>query len=236
MVKKVLFSIAILAGIGTICIAASELRIKRLHLFFQNGQPKITVSKGEPGLWLSAEIHTFGVGILEGYWELDGRMIGRITRHVASPLETVTLKSPEIPGLSTAEVGSHRVRLVITNPRISFILPQAVFFVKAQDQVNHLSLNMLAPKDGTVLTGDPLEFQWEKGEGIKAYCIEFQDDQTKNPIFSTCTFEPNFVLNSLALNIFFQSGKAYTWQVTGIDDTGKTIAEGKKQKFSWEYK
>ena len=216
--------------------AATNLRITRLQLSFPNGLPKITVKRGAPDLKVSASIRTSGIGILEGYWEVDGRLMGRFSRHVASPDQTTVLTSPDIRALPTFDVGSHRVRLVITKPVQPITLPQAMYFVTAEEDVVRLALVVISPKDGMEIDASPIEFQWEKMEGIRAYCIEFQSEPENKPIFSSCIFEPGYILNDLALNLFFQPDETYTWQVTGIDTAGKTIAQSKLHRFRWKSK
>ncbi len=97
--------------------ATAEFMITRLQLYFENGRAEITVKRNQPGLKAYAEIRYVGSGLLQGYWEVDGRILSHVNRHLVYG-RSLTLESPEIPSLPTFTTGTHIVRFLITNPSL----------------------------------------------------------------------------------------------------------------------
>ncbi|RQW84852.1 MAG: hypothetical protein EHM79_13100, partial [Geobacter sp.] len=94
--------------------AAAAFGIKRIELYFDNRRAEITIPKHFPNLKAFVDIRYTGSGVLEGYWEVDGRVISRVHQMLTFG-SSVTLRTPEIPAMPTFDPGSHIVRFVITN-------------------------------------------------------------------------------------------------------------------------
>ena len=61
--------------------AAAEFKITRLQLYFENKKAETTVMRHQP-LKAYADISFVGSGLLQGYWEVDGRIISNVKTHL----------------------------------------------------------------------------------------------------------------------------------------------------------
>ena len=113
---------------------AAGLKIDRIKIYFNNYRPDITVKRNYP-LKVFAEIGYTGVGLLEGYWEVDEEFLTNVKRIIASE-KTVVIESPEIPQIPTFVSGTHKVQFVITNPSLAIKFPFATYFVTTDEWVD----------------------------------------------------------------------------------------------------
>src|SRR5271157_4142076 len=113
----------------TYAAEGAGLKIERMSIYFDNDRPEITVKRNYP-LKAYAEIEYTGDGLLVGQWEVDGEFLANVTMTISSRYKLV-LESPDIPQIPTFVSGTHRIRLVITNPSLGSSSPTAIYFVTA---------------------------------------------------------------------------------------------------------
>ena len=210
--------------------SAAPFRISRLQLYFENDRAEITIPKGQRPPKLYAEIRYLGTGLLKGYWEVDGRPLANVFRHLTYG-RSITLQLPETAVLPTFEPGVHRVRFVITEPRFDAELPEAIYFVTAKTyQVKKIRL--LAPTDSAKLTINGLSFSW-KGLGIRpfAYLIEFREEQDGKPLFSAYVKANKYTVPEQIAVRYFASAQQIYWQVKGFDNEGRLIGKSDVRKL-----
>ncbi len=210
--------------------AAAPFRISRIQLYFENNRAEITISKGQKPPKLYAEIRYLGTGLLKGYWEVDGRPLANVFRHITYG-RSVTLKLPETAVLPTFEPGIHRVRFVITEPGFDAELPEAIYFITAKAyQVKKIRL--VSPLDEEKLTISGLSFNWkELGLRPFAYLIEFREGPEDKPLFSAYVKTSRYTVPQQIAVRYFSSVKRLYWQVKGFDDEGRLIGKSDVRKI-----
>lgn len=108
------------------------LNIKQLQIYFENKKQEITVKRKEPDLKAFAEINFEGSGFLQGYWEVDGRVLSFVNKFVS--LEgKIIITTPDLPALPTLEPGTHKLRFVIKSPLQEAKPPEIKYFVTAEE-------------------------------------------------------------------------------------------------------
>ncbi len=209
--------------------AAAEFSINRVELYFENRRPEITIERNMQKLKAFADIRFSGSGLLEGYWEVDGRLISREFRHLTYG-RSVTLQTPDIPGLPTFDEGSHIVRFVITKPATEIATPFIVYFVTPKEsKVQQIPLLLLGPLDGA--TAHPgAKFSWEKPGGATLFLISFYEQTDGIPVFSAFTREPFYTLPVPVVGPVLPPGR-YFWKVTGFNDENSQISESAARPF-----
>jgi len=107
------------------------LKIEKMSIYFENDRPEITVKRNYP-LKAFVEIECSGDGLLVGQWEVDGYFLANINMTISSGYRLL-IESPDIPQIPTFVSGTHRIRLVITNPSLGITFPTAIYFVTADE-------------------------------------------------------------------------------------------------------
>ncbi|MFB3884115.1 MAG: S8 family serine peptidase [Thermodesulfobacteriota bacterium] len=212
--------------------AAAEFKITRLQLYFENGRAEITVKRNQPHLKAYADIRFVGSGFLRGYWEVDGRILSYVNMNLVYG-RSVTLESPEVPFLPTFETGTHIVKFVVTNPSDALPMPEAIYFVTAEEFRTIFSIRLISPKDRSELDYTPPTFQWEGKEKTVTYLIEFLEEEGGKPIFSAYTRKFDYSLPTSVLNNIFSSGKSYLWRVKGFDAENNIVGESPLFRFNF---
>ena len=110
---------------------AADLKINRINIYFSNDRPEITVKRNYP-LTAYAEIGYTGVGVLQGHWEVDEEFLANVIKTIPSEKRMV-VESPDIPKIPTFVSGTHKVRLIITNPPEKIPFPWATYFVTTDE-------------------------------------------------------------------------------------------------------
>ncbi len=108
-------------------VEGAGLKIERMSIYFDNDRPEITVKRNYP-LKVYAEIEYTDDGLLVGQWEVDGEFLANVNMTISSGNRLV-IESPDIPQIPTFVSGTHRIRLVITNPSLGTSSPTAIYFV-----------------------------------------------------------------------------------------------------------
>jgi hypothetical protein len=222
-----------LTALVSIQIAApvSGLDIRYLNLYFDNRRPEITVDRNAPGLLAYADIGFQGSGLLQGYWTVDGRVLGYVNRFLNSG-QTITLKSPEIPALPTFDIGTHQVQLVLTAPVLRETLPKAVYFVSSREHREAPTILLGAPENKAELHYSPFGFEWKPLPGIDSYLLEAFAEGEERPVFSAYAKGPFYAVPPPGLGLFAPGG-TYRWRVRGFNAENRPVARSAWSHFSF---
>ena len=212
--------------------AASDFKITRLQLYFENQRAEITVKRNQPLLKAFADIRLSGSGLLTGYWEVDGRVLQYVNRHLVYG-NSITLVSPNVPSLPTFSPGTHIVRFVITQPSEDIPVPEAIYFVTAEESEEVRMIGLTMPEDNTEITYSPITFDWQNVKWATTYLIVFSGQNDEKPIFSAYTKDPSYRIPPFILNSLFMPEGAYHWRVKGYDAAGDIIGESPVYGFSF---
>jgi hypothetical protein len=213
--------------------AGAEFSITRLQLYFENRRAEITVKRNQPSLMAFVDIRFVGSGLLQGYWEVDGRILSYVNRHLVYG-QSISLESPEVPALPTFVTGTHILRFVITSPSMEIPIPEALYFVTAEEFEEKLAIQLVYPKDGSEVDYSPVNFKWE-GRGLKVtYLIEFFEQSDEKPLFSAYTKRFDYSLPTPVLNNIFSPGKSYLWRVKGFDAENNIVGESPLFRFNFK--
>jgi len=212
--------------------ATAEFSINRLQLYFENRRAEITVKRNQPGLKAYADLRYVGSGLLQGYWEVDGRILSYVNNHLVYG-RSVTLESPDIPALPTIVPGTHIVKLIITNPPVDIAIPEAVYFVTAEEYKKIFSITLIYPEDKSNIDYVPPNFRWEGKDQTVTYLIEFLEDVGEKPIFSAYIKKPNYTIPDSVFRNIFSEEKSYLWRVKGFDVDNNIVGESPVFRFSF---
>jgi hypothetical protein len=212
--------------------AGAAFEIRRIDLYFENRRPEITISRNYPNLRAYADIRFVGSGLLQGFWEVDGRIISRVDRHLLYG-SSVTLETPEIPPLPTFDPGYHSVKFIITNPKVGIELKPILYFVTAEEAKGKpVAIALYSPENEEIIAYGPSTFTWEKPEKTAFFTIQFFDNLKAELVFSAFTKEASYTLpESIVLNSL-SPGRKYSWKVTGFNDASDVIAESELWSFT----
>lgn len=212
--------------------AAASFSIQRLELFFTgNKRGEITVQRNHAGLRAAAAISYTGSGLLQGRWEVDGRIIGRVFQHLTFG-DTLTLEMPAGVTLPTFDPGNHTVRFVIENPAVAFEMPLLIYFVTPDEALPPLGLKL--PVQDAVLPYAPSRFEWQGLPDAKIYLIRFLPKSGTEQLFSAYTTTPVYTLPEPALKGYFSAGQSYTWEVRALDGKGEVISASPAISFAFK--
>lgn len=130
--KKFLPSVILLIVIFISAVAdAAGLKIDKMKIYFDNGRPEITIKRHYP-LKVYVEIGYTGIGLLEGYWEVDEEFLANVKKMIPSE-NKVVIESPKIPEIPTFVSGTHKIKFVITKPSQPIPFPWATYFVTTDE-------------------------------------------------------------------------------------------------------
>ena len=212
--------------------AGAAFEIRRIDLYFENRRPEITIPRNYSNLRAYADIRFVGSGLFQGFWEVDGRMLSRIDRHLLYG-SSVTLETPEIPPLPTFDPGYHSVKFIITNPVVGIPLKEILYFVTTDEAPGKpAKLTLYSPENGGDIEYGPSTFTWEKPEKTAFFTIQFFEDPKSEPVFSAFTKEASYTLPESILQNSFSPGRKYFWKVTGFNDGSDVIAESEPWSFT----
>jgi hypothetical protein len=213
--SRILFEITTTTG------AAFEIR--RLSLYFENRRAEITIDQNFPRLKAYLDVDFVGSGLLQGYWEVDGRILSFVNQHLFYGQPAVLLTSDN-PPLPTFDPGTHLVRFVVTNPVIQFPLPTILYFVTAQ-VVSPVKITLLKPEMGSESDFLSTPFEWNPLGQLIIYLIEFYENTNGKPIFSAFTREARYQVPGPLLHKVFKTGSRYFWKVKGFSENKVVIGE-----------
>ena len=215
--------------------AGSSFNIRRIILYFENRRPEIVVERNGQ-ITAYADIGFVGSGLLQGYWEVDGRILSRVDQHLTFGGST-TLQTPGVSPLPTFDPGTHIVRFIVTNPVAGLSIPSILYFVIPEDATCSLeSIRPVTPPDGIEAPYAPLQFSWEEGTESRVYLLGFYEDEKPDtkPVFSAYVKGHSYTLPEQAIKDFFTPGHVYYWKVMGFDDKNAVVCENRLQSFSFK--
>jgi hypothetical protein len=214
-------------------LAAPSLTIKRIELYFQNNRPEITVDKDYQKLKAYAKVTFAYSGLLEGYWEVDGRIVSRVNQHLTTG-NVALLETPDAMQLPTFDPGTHVVKFVVTSPSGKMLpVPSMLYFVSAQGaQRSQASFKAIMPSEGASLKYEPAVFTWEKLANNTTYIVQFYKEPGSAPLFSASTMNVSYKLPSVIFRKTFKPGMKYYWKVKG--SSGKEEAESPLREFRFK--
>ncbi len=213
---------------------AAEFRITRLQLYFENKRAEITIKKDLPSLKAYADIRFTGSGLLKGFWEVDGRILKNVNRHIITSDRSITVETPNAPPLPTFETGTHRVRFVITNPSQDIPFPEAIYFVTAKKFKEIFPVNLIYPNNKSEVDYSPLTFRWETEEKTVTYLIAFFKEDDEKPVFSAYTKKAEYRLPLTVLKGIFAPGRSYFWSVKSFDTDNNKAGESPVYRFTFK--
>lgn len=233
--RRILFGLAVITGMALFAgntrqAAAAGLVIQRLALSFADGRSEITTTRNGK-VRAHADILYGGAGLLEGYWEADGRVIGRISRHLAGN-GTVTIPGPATP-VPTFDPGTHQLRFVVTAPETAFSTATLVYFVEPEGAGGATAeIKPIETADGARLPFAPVRFTWEPVPNAVVFLISFAAEGKDKPVFSAYTKAPSYRLPGRIIRATFSPGKSYRWQVMGYDKENRVICRLAPRAFT----
>jgi len=217
-----------------ICIdtgSAAVFSLKRIELYFDTTQKRneVMVERNHKGLRAYTDIYYNGTGILNGYWEVDGLIIERVSRLIP-PGGKVTLATPGVPDLPTFDPGYHIVKFVVTHPVTSFEVPEMVYWVKGTEEPSRQVLTLIQPSSGMTIPPDFL-FRWKAMDKASVYLISFASTKDKKICFSALTRDTSYRIPPSVLADYLCSSGKYYWSVKGFDKKSNVIAGSGFQSF-----
>jgi hypothetical protein len=215
---------------------ADKLQVTRIQIYFENKRPKITVKRNQKDLKAYADIRYDGTGLLQGYWEVDGRILQRVQKHLIYG-RSVTLKTPTIPPLPTFSPGTHEVRFIITRPEpdASYLrFAKALYFVTAEDMGQRAIITLTAPENRSELSYAPVIFKWNTPDQVATYLIEFMQESGGKSLFSAYTKSGEYHLPVPVLNTVFSPQAKYFWRVRGFDKADRLTGISAERIFTFQ--
>ncbi len=214
--------------------AAGVFKITRLQLYFANQRAETVIEKNSSALKAYADLTFEGTGLLQGFWEVDGRILASVNRHIASDQGTVTVETPDLPGIPTFESGAHRLRLVVTSPSPAAILPEAIYFVAGRS-VKQFPVKLIEPLSRAEIPFGATLFSWEGREGSASYLITFLSAKGK-PVFSAYTRDLDYKLPPATLSNLFLPGQEYSWKVVSYGVEQNQMGASQISRFTFKNK
>ncbi len=224
------YSLTAIATINVKAAGSADFIIKRLRLYFVNKKGEITVKRNQESLKAYADINYVGSGLLQGYWQVDDRLIMHVKRHL-TPGKGITLETPDSLALPTTSVGTHVVNFVFTMPEQDFVLPKAIYYVTPDEAKKILSIDLITPNNADAVDASNATFRWGRQVDSEAFLIEFIDDDASSPIFSAFLEQSEYTLPVAVLKYYFSNKKTYFWRIKAFDSDYNLIAESPVWEF-----
>lgn len=211
-------------------ITAIDLEIQRLDLYLPNRLPKMTVKQYQRDLKAYVEIRYTGAGLLQGQWEIDGRLFAKVNKQLYRGRQKITLQTPLAPALPTHAAGTHRVRFVVTRPALGIESPLAVYFVEADAGQFNLAIQLMGPPDNQTTACAPITLRWHAAGKAYVYLVEMIAAEDKDPTLSAYAKETSYTLREDLCRSMLSSGRSYRWRVKGLSQEGQII--GQSEEFN----
>ncbi len=219
-------SIAVTVGTG--------FTFTKIRITFLDKTSKKFVKRNEKIDGAKVELHYEGAGLLKGYWQVDDRILARVTKNLPfTNGRTITLQLPKVPSLPTHSMGSHRLRFVITNPPMRIPFPQVIYVVTGEDLAASHPIHLLSPIDGAAADPTALTFSWKPRHDVTLYKLEILAGKGKKQetIFSAFSKKSSYTLpNKVGMKKLIE-GKKYKWRITGLDRDNNPVAQSRDEEF-----
>lgn len=211
--------------------AGAGFQINRLRLYFENNRAEITVKRNYPSLKAFAEVRFTGSGLLRAYWEVDGRILSYVYKHLVYG-RSVVFETPRIPPLPTFDPGTHFLKFVILEPQQEIPLPTAIYYVASEEYRKGLyRISLLSPSENAEIPYRPFTLQWKISRKPALYLVEFFE-AGERPVFSAYTKQEKYRVNKRVLRVFAR-GKSYLWHVKAFDDKTNVVSQSELRKFTF---
>jgi hypothetical protein len=233
-----------------------DLTINSIDLIFESGAKTQVVGQNAP-LRAIAEIAYRANGLLQAEWRLvDSTSIrgGAFERQLAIVRQQLTsggngrirLVSPPLP---TDSLGLHRIKLVVTEPDLTFSAPQMQYYVNptaTETLERMLPVVTVLPVDGMPLNTDT-RFHWHPVPGAAVYQVEiYSRADGQNPLGNlnptpliVAPMDTDVILvsgklvsgNQTATSLAgfslgrLEQGTVYRWRVRAISPAGAVIGQ-----------
>jgi len=207
---------------------SSNFMIKRLELAFENGRVEETVKRNYQNLKAYALIYFVGSGILEGWWEVDGMILGRVYE-ILNYGENIKIETPKIPPLPTFEPGMHNLKFIITSPKVEIDFPSIFYFVNSEEEFMEF-IKILKPENEKINFSDIL-FEWEGLKDAKYYLIEFYEKEENGSIFSAYIKESSYKLKAEIIKNYFKKDSEYYFKIYGFNEREEKIGASNFKKI-----
>ncbi len=207
--------------------AAASFSAVRVELYFDGRRGETTVARRAP-LVAYADVTVSGSGILQGYWEVDGRFLARFDQLVTFG-STATVRTPDVPALPTFDAGTHLVRLVLTAPASAVPPPALLYYVTGEGSPVRIVLR--APDEGAEVRREAATFAWDPPDGAALFLVRYVDCQDGRVVASALTRDAAYAMPRRLVDERLRSGR-YCWTVTGFDDGGAPIGESAARSFA----
>jgi hypothetical protein len=212
--------------------SAASFNVKRVELYFDNKRAEVTVQKYFPNLKAYADIRYTGSGLLEGYWEVDGRIVSRVHQMLTFGAMT-TLKTSDMPALPTFDPGSHIIRFVITNQGVGLPTSALIYFVTTEEfRAKMMELSIKTPQEGSAIEKKAAMFKWGSFSGASLFLVQYYENIDAKPVFSAYTRKNSYILPEPVFKNIFSSGKKYYWKVTGYNNKDNNTGESATSSFT----
>jgi len=205
-----------------------------IRITFLDKTSKKFVKRNEKIDGARVELTYEGAGLLKGYWQVDDRILARVTKTLPfANSRTITLMLPKVPPLPTHATGSHRLRFVITNPPMNIAFPQIIYIVTGEDLSATHPIRLLLPRDNATVGQDGLTFSWQPRHDTHLYKLEILpgDAMEHQPVFSAYTGKTTYSIPAAVAAKKFSDKGTWRWQVIGLDRNRKPIAKSGVRTF-----
>jgi hypothetical protein len=222
---------------STAITVGTGFTITRIKVTFLDHTAKKFVKRNEKIDGARVELEYEGAGTLKGYWQVDDRILARITRNLPfANSRTITLTLPKAPPLPTYSIGSHRLRFVITNPPMppDMSFPQVIYIVTGEDLSATHPIGLLTPRDNSTIPADGLSFTWKNRRDVATYRFEILTRQhgSEEVLFSAYAKKPAYVIPARVAGKKFGQGGTWQWRVIGLDRNNKPVAASDRRTFT----
>ena len=205
-----------------------------IRITFLDKTSKKIVKRNEKIDGARVELTYEGAGLLKGYWQVDDRILSRVTKNLPfANSRTITLTLPKVPPLPTYSTGSHRLRFVITNPPMHIAFPQVIYIVSGDDLSKTHPIHLLTPRDNAALDQDGLTFSWQPRHDTHLYKLEIlsRDTRGHQPVFSAYTSKTTYSIPASVTAKKFSDNGRWWWQVIGLDRNRRPVAKSGVRTF-----
>jgi hypothetical protein len=215
-------------------VVNAELVFTRIQVYFKNRESKLFVKRNQRNIEAAVDLRYEGSGLFKGYWQADDRILAQVVKNLTyANNRTFTLKLPPVPPLPTHSIGSHRLRFVITEPKMNITFPEIIYVVTGEDLVNRHPIRLGGPADDAVLNSSGFSFSWQEKPGVASYRVDFFGPDGKEVVFSAYSREPAYSVPASVVDSRFEPNAKYSWRVIGLDENDLPVAESRMAGFSF---
>ncbi len=206
----------------------------RIRITFLDKTSKKFVKRNQKIDGAQVELRYEGAGLLKGYWQVDDRILARVTKNLPfANARTITLRLPKVPPLPTHAIGSHRLRFVITNPPMQIPFPQVIYVVTGEDLATTHPIHLLSPVRGMTAAVGKLSFSWKPSHDVALYKLEIFSGTGKKQktVFTAFSKKAGYPLPETVAKKKLVQDKKYFWRITGLDRNNRPVAQSAIEVF-----